>query len=69
MPKFTVREKFATIRETEVEAESIEDALRMAGTIDFPEEIPTYVETEHDAFDSDGTQVLYFGVQKVRLVG
>jgi hypothetical protein len=53
--KIIVREKQITIREAEVEADSLEDAIRIATNtkkhhILFPEEADTYLETEFDAY-------------------
>jgi hypothetical protein len=59
MATFKVRQKFATIREAEVEADSADEAFRIASTKDielFPENAKTYVETEFDSFDEEGVQ-------------
>jgi hypothetical protein len=51
--KFTVREKYITIREAEVEADSLEEAIDTAVEehhVLFPEEADTYLETEFDAY-------------------
>jgi hypothetical protein len=70
MAEYKVRQKFATIREAVVKADSVEEALEIASHNSdslFPEEAATYVETEFDAWDEDGTLFIPAATRSFRI--
>ena len=65
MSKYTVREKFITIREAEVEADSASEAVDIArgkAMKLFPDDAALqYAETEFDAYDPNGSEAFVVG--------
>jgi hypothetical protein len=65
MTKYIVREKFATIREAEVEADSAEEAIDIArgkAMKLFPDDAALqYAETEFDAYDPNSSEAFAVG--------